>query len=710
MPLPEPTLDNRRYDQLVGEGRALIPRLAPVWTDQNASDPGITLIELGAWLAEQSIYRFDRVSDEALRAFVRLCGIEPAMPGVARSVVSVVNANAKGIALPPRMQLADGATQPRFETTQPVFASPAALIGVAVSGPSLFDATAANAACLPFDAFGARPRPGHALALAFDRALDAAGAPLALHVTTDHAAADVDTLARLQREHATLSAQARGRCLPRDWRLHYRVRTVWEFYAGAGRWVPLADVDDETRALTLSGFVRFSAPVGHQPQAPGGAFLIRCRIVHGRFEFPPRIVHIAFNAVPCEHALTTNETDVGRARGHAQAIFDLGQTPVVASSVSLRLDDGAGDVQTDWREAPDVERAGPFDRVFTLDPERGLIRSGDGLRAAILPAGHAVFARFLVGGGVAGNVDAETLVELPPSPRNLVLAPSLGALAAPLAIDQPFAASGGTPRETLQAAQARAFDAVAEVDKAVTLTDIERLALATPGVPVARVRAVAGLDARLPCWPAPGVVTVVVIPPCGRPVPMPSRALLDAVERWLDPRRLVTSEIHAVAPHYRRVGVAATLHLACEADPTAVLRIASARFDAFLDPLTGGLDGRGWPFGRTVYRTEVMALLADVPGVASVTALGLSSGGDGAATAAAGGGGCGGGCGSCGGSCGGTCGSGCGGSADAIGTGRCDNIELCAHELVRPGSKRFLIESGTARQLKRSDAHECESV
>jgi hypothetical protein len=71
MPLPKPTLDNRRYDQLVGEGRGLIPRLSPAWTDQNASDPGITLIELGAWLSEQNMYRFDRVSDEALRACPR---------------------------------------------------------------------------------------------------------------------------------------------------------------------------------------------------------------------------------------------------------------------------------------------------------------------------------------------------------------------------------------------------------------------------------------------------------------------------------------------------------------------------------------------------------------------------------------------------------------------------------------------------------------
>src|SRR3954466_6230292 len=107
MPLPKPTLDNRRFDQLVAESVGVLGRGAPEWTDHNVSDPGITLLELGAWLAEQNIYRFDRLSEEALRAFVRLVGIEPAMPGVAHTVVAITNPNASGIALPARVQLAD---------------------------------------------------------------------------------------------------------------------------------------------------------------------------------------------------------------------------------------------------------------------------------------------------------------------------------------------------------------------------------------------------------------------------------------------------------------------------------------------------------------------------------------------------------------------------------------------------------------------------
>lgn len=671
MPLPKPSLDKRRYDQLVAEGRALIPRLAPALTDQNASDPGITLIELGAWLAEQNIYRFDRTSNEALRAFVRLAGVQPRMPAVARTVVAVVNANGAGLQLPARMQLADAASRPRFETTDALYASPCTLVRVVTGTAAGVDASAGNLALAPFAPFGARPRPGRALYLGFDRALDAPGATLSLYVWTRDWQADDSTRAALQTEYDRLAAGARPGCQPPDWRLHYRVRTVWEFHAGAGRWQPLAEIVDETRALSLSGFVRFGAPSGHQALAAGEPFFIRCRIVQGRYECPPQLIHVSFNAAGCEHALEVQETEIALTHGHAQAEFALGQGPAVAGSLRIRLIDGGGHVDEGWTEALDFERAGPFDQVLALDPERAILRSGDGLRAAIPPAHCKLLVSWRTGGGPAGNLEAGTLAALPASPHNAALQPALAGLAQPLSVAQDLPAAGGAPREALEAAQARAFDLCSAVDKAVTLADIERLALAAPGVPVARVRAVAGLDMQLPCWPAPGVVTLIVIPPCPRPAPLPSRALLDAVERWLDPRRLVTSEIHAVAPRYRRVGVGATLHLACEADPARVLDAAAARIRAFFDPLAGGPDGSGWPFGRTVYRTEVMALLAGVDGVRSVTGLGLLAG-----------------------------------SGDPA-EGRCDNVALCPHELVTAGALRLAAVLDTPRDFQRSDPHEC---
>ncbi len=77
MPLPIPNLDDRTFEDLVSELRDLIPRHCEEWTNHNVSDPGITLIELFAWLAEQVIYRLNHVSRETYEKFLKLVGIDP---------------------------------------------------------------------------------------------------------------------------------------------------------------------------------------------------------------------------------------------------------------------------------------------------------------------------------------------------------------------------------------------------------------------------------------------------------------------------------------------------------------------------------------------------------------------------------------------------------------------------------------------------------
>ena len=72
MALPLPNLDDRTYADLVEEARALIPTYDSSWTDHNPSDPGITLIELFAWLVEMLIYRANRVPDQHLITFLKL--------------------------------------------------------------------------------------------------------------------------------------------------------------------------------------------------------------------------------------------------------------------------------------------------------------------------------------------------------------------------------------------------------------------------------------------------------------------------------------------------------------------------------------------------------------------------------------------------------------------------------------------------------------
>lgn len=72
MPIDLPELDDRRFSDLMEEALRMIPAHAPEWTHHNPSDPGITLVELFAFLTEMLIYRLNRVTPESVLAFLKL--------------------------------------------------------------------------------------------------------------------------------------------------------------------------------------------------------------------------------------------------------------------------------------------------------------------------------------------------------------------------------------------------------------------------------------------------------------------------------------------------------------------------------------------------------------------------------------------------------------------------------------------------------------
>jgi hypothetical protein len=72
MPLQLPNLDDRRYEDLVAEALGMIPAHAPAWTNHNPSDPGVTLVELFAFLSEMLIYRLNRVTSRNVLSFLKL--------------------------------------------------------------------------------------------------------------------------------------------------------------------------------------------------------------------------------------------------------------------------------------------------------------------------------------------------------------------------------------------------------------------------------------------------------------------------------------------------------------------------------------------------------------------------------------------------------------------------------------------------------------
>jgi len=75
--LPELNLDDRTFPDLVREARLKVMDACDLtgWTEHNVSDPGITLIELFAWMTEMTIYRLNRLPEKIHLALLDLLGL-----------------------------------------------------------------------------------------------------------------------------------------------------------------------------------------------------------------------------------------------------------------------------------------------------------------------------------------------------------------------------------------------------------------------------------------------------------------------------------------------------------------------------------------------------------------------------------------------------------------------------------------------------------
>jgi hypothetical protein len=96
----------------------------------------------------------------------------------------------------------------------------------------------------------------------------------------------------------------------------------------------------------------------------------------------------------------------------------------------------------------------------------------------------------------------------------------------------------------------------------------------------------------------------------------PPIEVLNELKTYLDQRRLIGTTIRIEPPKY--IGVSAMVRLAVKdsVNSARVTADANAAISSFLHPVTGGYDGAGWPFGRTLVVGDIYGILQNVPGVA----------------------------------------------------------------------------------------------
>ncbi len=750
MPLPLPNLDTRRWADLVDEGRALIPRYAPGWTDHNAHDPGIALIELLAYFVEQEIYRVNRVPPAHRRRFLALAGFPVRAPQPA--VVPLAFSSTSGMAteIPAGFTVAagapgEGACPALFRTRERLTALPIVIISVqSWAGGALRNHTRAWSSGEPFAPWGDDPSvtasgDGPSLVVGFD-AVPQLAAPVRLWIGLAGGRSGQEHRGRILEEDAARLEACRppdfgqGRCneerpegtpvgapaMPR----HHGAAATWEYVGAGGRWTPLT-VGDETRALSLDGFVSFAAPGDWAMSEVGGAsaWFVRCRLESGRPDIAPTLSGLAVNVVAAEQAMAVRSTleivagascpvaadlspgtrtrlaprfdGLGRvtamtvtADNRWPEVFVLGYLaasadapgqlrctlaflgtasglpgqPFVAegapiSRVSLySLREGEADA---WESRADLDAAGAGERAVAFDGTTGVLTTGDGLHGALIRRASAVVATYDRTDGAGGNRarGASWYVPGADDEINRALVPGgFDLLAASLTITNPGPAEGGAvddiagaasraseslwaherlieiagARATLDQLQTEAVIERAAPSRAATLLDFERVTREVPGTAISRVRAWGGIDPRYACVRAAGTVTVVVMPhlPLGRPEP--TAGLLAGVSQWLQRRRTLGTRLVVVGPEYVEVAVRATLRARPGARAERLVLSARVALDTFLDPVRGGPEGRGWPFGRDVYRTEVLQVLDNLPEVDHVVALELfTAGGEG---------------------------------------------------------------------------------
>jgi predicted phage baseplate assembly protein len=616
MPLTAPPLDNMAYADIVAQAKLLIPRYAPEWTNFNESDPGITLMELFAWMTEISIYRLNQVPDLNYIKFLQLIGIElkAAEPARAEVTFTLSRPDLVSVIVPQGTQIAasGGSETPvLFELDEALIA-----IGAQLSALQVFDGTSYSNVTGKntnpgqwFYPFGQKVQTGSALLLGFS-------SPAAFP------ADQINLAVNLFADALTKPLLKSGAVIPPPATL------LWEYWNGA-TWAAINPDSDGTRAFTQDGHILFPGPgASLKTAAIGGVaaplYWIRSRVAASSYEMPPRLTAIRTNTAQATQALTFRDEVLGSSDGTPNQTFSVANTPVVElgspqkfknpdgtqvtiSSVRLEVDEGQG-FQV-WQQVDDFFSSKQADRVYTFSTNTGVVTFGDGEFGKIpapASAGNIVARTYRAGGGSQGNVGAGTITQIQTS------VPSVSG------VTNSGPATGGTDEETVADAKLRASRALKSNNRAVTAEDFETLAEEAPGANVQRACAMPLHHPSYPNDQIPGVVTVVVVPDSPDPNPIPNQTTLQAVCASLDQHRLLTSEVYVAGPVYRKVRVAVQLLIDPAMDLATVKNQVAAMLASFFHPLTGGSDGTGWPFGGTIYYSDVYRNIFAIDGVVRI--------------------------------------------------------------------------------------------
>lgn len=645
MPLPEPILDDLRFQQdLVDEARRRIIRYCPEWTDYNLSDPGITLIELFAWMTELIVYRLNRVPAKNFIKFMELIGLQLQSASSAQTELTfwlsapfpLSPEDTTTALVPMGSEVSTLSTEEEPEvifTTDHRLLIDSPVLAQLRRDPEFNKNYLPRLGIEPFYAFDEHePKEGDLFYIGFDENIEMSGQVLRLSFKCEPVQA-----VGVRREDP-------------PW--------IWECSTGNGQWeeVPPSKrhgEKDTTGGLNNpEGRVIFYLPLSMRPDQVNGrsAYWMRCRFdirreEQGIYTESPRITglqaHTLGRTVSATHAVFVYNEELGTSNGEPGQTFYLEHRPILSlredETVEVEEKQHGEMVFVPWQIVSNFSQSSRYDRHYALDLATGEVRFGPAVRqqdgsvwqyGRVPEAGRRIrFTRYRYGGGVVGNVPTGKLQVLrsaiPYIDRVSNLTPAVG----------------GRDQESLEEAKLRVPQELRAQQRAVTQDDYENLAKNASRT-VARVKC--NVPGSGPGAPPPGTIELLIVPAVPESLRVGDRTRLElseelraTVQEHLDQYRLLTTNLVVREPNYIGVRVRAQIVVAEYSKPDVVRARVLERLHDLITPLPLGRNEtliaeflgsawHGWPFGRDLYIAELFSYIQQTPGVKHVLDVYLS--------------------------------------------------------------------------------------
>ena len=695
MPLQIPSIDDRRYQDLLNEALARIPVHNPEWTNFNKSDPGVTLLELFAFLTENLLYRSNQIPERNRRKFLQLLGV-PLLPASSASgIVTFTNERGPRETITLNSGLEVRAGQVPFRTQHGLDVLPVEAqiyYKQKINNP---DAQVTDYYKLLYASYKGQPpddtdiqlyqsvplegREGKEVAIGQDAIDRSAWIALMVRPGEENVKDEIrDAIAGKTISLGVVPAidEAERRLAPGGQAnpegeplLQYlipNVRSDGLLPADPVQRVPQYRpliASPRANVLETPGVVEITLPsvaelqlwsnldpleqgVGDFPPSLEDSRLSDRVITWLRIQASPgvraRLLWLGINSVSITQRAHVNNELLPDGTGAPDQSVVLSRKPVIPKSVRLTVSPPAGETQT-WQEIDDLLSAGPEvqvpdlrlppgaarvaslpSQVYVVDAESGQVKFGDGLRGKRPPAAAKLRASYDYGVGSAGNVAAGSINNSP-------------ALPAGIKVSNPVRTWGGTEAEKVGEGEKQIARYLQHRDRLVSAADFESITMRTPGVDIGRVEVLPAFNPDLTpneIGDAPGAVTLMIVPrndPKQPEAPVADAIFLNTICRYLDPRRLVTTELYLRGPVYKPIWISAGINVVAGVATAEVREAVKRALLNFLAPVqaaTGLSDNltslttptyastqKGWPLSKAVTARELLAVASRVTGV-----------------------------------------------------------------------------------------------